>query len=398
MAGRAERWPCTAAVAELGGRYRRARGGQAPPLLCQDITGPCGHLWRPVRAGGKIAVALVSGRPYSATTTPFPTPGGALSTRGRVTCLFLASAAVGWLASACGGGATEPDPETFAKSYLGVLAVNGADGLGGVFQVSTTGTGGGQLARTSLQSRWANLADALVPPLWAQASTPVSGVLMTNAGEVVPLAGTLSGGSVTVSGGGYSINAAAGASGGLVGTGTAPGGLAAAVTAPPIPPVTAPAPADPSGTYTGTFQMTTTLRHRNTAPSGQVVAACNVPVVISGTATLDIERLSNGQLESHLETQWSEIAQGTGTCPAGYTYSMNFFSGLDFIGSAGSLITGRVLTSGGVTRTEAFTGAVSGNTVVGTIFRSFQYTVPVTGAIHVEGFPNVSAAMTLTRQ
>jgi len=322
-----------------------------------------------------------------------------LPPRGRITHHIIASAALAYLASACGvGGTTEPDPETFAKSYLGVLAVTGADGLGGVFQVSTAGAGGGQLARTSLQQRWANLADALVPPLWAQAAPAVSGVLMTNGGDVVALAGTVTGSTVTVNGGGYSVSAVAGANGGLVGSGTAPGGLTAAVTAPPTPPVTAPAPNDPSGTYTGTFQMTTTMRHRNTAPSGQVIAFCSVPVVISGTATLDIERLSNGQLESHLDTRWSEVAQGAGTCPAGYTYSMNFLSGLDFIGSSGALVTGRALTTGGVTRPEAFTGAVSGNTVVGTIFRSFHYTVPVTGAIHVEGFPNVSATMTLTRQ
>lgn len=322
-----------------------------------------------------------------------------LSNHRHTTRLGLASAALIGLAAACGGGgATEPDPETFAKSYLGVLAVNGADGLGGVFQVSTTGAAGGQLARTSLQRRWADLADAVVPRLWAQAPTPVSGVLMTNAGDVVPLTGTVTGSSVTVNGGGYSVSAVAGASGGLVGTGTAPGGLTAAVTAPPTPPVTVPAPADPTGTYTGTFQMTTTLKHRNTNPSGQVIAACQVPVVIAGTATLHLNRRSDGQLESHLETRWTELSQGNGTCPAGYSYSQNEFSGLDFIGSAGSLMAGRVLTGGGVTRTEAFTGAVSGNTVVGTIFRSFHFTVPVTGAVHVEGFPSVSTAITLTRQ
>ncbi len=310
-----------------------------------------------------------------------------LSSRPSLLFLLLGSGAL-----ACSDN-TGPDPSQVPRLYFGTLTVAGADGLGGVLQVSTTPTAAG--ARAGALAR---LAEVVVPPLSAQAPTTVSGVLMTTGGDAVPLTGTVTGTSVALNGGGYSIGGSANTAGGLAGTGTAPGGLTASVTAPPIPAGTTPAPANPTGTYTGTFQMETTIRHRNTNPSGQVIATCEAPVRISGTLTLHLSRRSDGLLDSHLESRWSEVALSPGSCPPFYTYSQNEYSGVDFLGSAASLVAGKVLRIGALTKTEAFYGSVSGNSVVGVVHRSYHTTIPIPEGTHVEGWPDVATSVTLTRR
>ena len=78
-------------------------------------------------------------------------------------------------------------------------------------------------------------------------------------------------------------------------------------------------------------------------------------------------------------------------------------SGLDFTGSATNLQLGRVNSgpsgAGTVIRGEAFSGAISGSTIVGTVSRSFNFTTSTSnpGEIHVESYPNSGASVTLTR-
>lgn len=288
---------------------------------------------------------------------------------------------------------TGPDPDTIPRLYFGTLSVAGAEGLGGMIQLSTTPAAGGGRA-----GALARLAGAVVQPLWAQEPSAVSGVLMTTGGDAVPLTGTVTGTSASVSGGGYAIAASANAAGGLSGTGTAPGGLGASLAAPPIPAGPTPPSSNPTGTYTGTFQIETTIRHKNTNPSGQVIASCSAPVRISGTLTLHLSRRSDGLLDSHLESRWSEVALTPGSCPPFYTYSQNEYSGIDFLGSAASLVAGKVLRIGALTKTEAFYGSVSGNSVVGVVHRSYHTTIPIPEGTHVEGWPDVATSVTLTRK
>ncbi len=288
---------------------------------------------------------------------------------------------------------TGPDPSQVVRTYIGLLAVAGQAELGGVIQVSTMPDAPGTLAAAV-----ARVTTLVVRPLWAQAPTPVSGVLMTSGGGAVPLSGTVTGTSVALNGGGYTIGGSANAAGGLVGTGTAPGGLSASMAAPPIPPTSTPAPANPTGTYTGTFQMQTTIKNRNTNPSGQVIAACEAPIRISGTLTLHLSRRSDGLLDSHLESRWTEVATSPGSCPPFYSYNQSEYSGIDFLGSTASLVAGKVLRIGALTKTEAFYGAVSGNTVVGVVHRSYHTTIPIPEGTHVEGWPDVATSVTLTRK
>lgn len=81
-------------------------------------------------------------------------------------------------------------------------------------------------------------------------------------------------------------------------------------------------------------------------------------------------------------------------------------SGLDFQGPVTNLQAGRIETGvggnglGTITRTQGFSGVVSGNTILGTVSRSFNFTTPIAtnpGETHFEGYPVSSASVTLTR-
>jgi hypothetical protein len=293
----------------------------------------------------------------------------------------LAAVLTTLLLAACGGGGDGGgSDDSFTGSpngYLGILSVAGGTELGGTLLLTPVAGG-----------------------------TTASGSLITVAGGAVPLAGSYSGNGFTLTGGGYAIAATAG-SGGLTGTGTAPGGLQATLSVPAAPPTTAPPPADPSGTYKGSFRIDTVLRFRNTLANGTVTVDCTNIVVITGSLTMEIQNKGGGQVLAHLIAATVETTT-PGTCLGSQTNTLAIpFSGLDFQGTGASLQLGRVNSGPGggdgrgtITRLEAFSGAISGNTIVGTVWRSFNFTTPVfnAGETHVESFPMSGATVILTRQ
>lgn len=279
--------------------------------------------------------------------------------------------------SCSGDSSTGPANPEVGTSYVGVLSVAGAEDLGGMFQVATPN----------------------------RTSTQLSGVLVTNGGGVVTLTGTVNGSSLALVGGAYTITASASGGTMLAGTGTAPGGFAAVVSAPVLPPTTTPAPSNPTGTYTGSFMMSGTLNHRNTNTAGQVTATCSVPLRFTGTLELHLHRTSDGMLDSHVDVRWTEASQSSGNCPPNYSYSQTDYYGIDFVGTASSLVATRADIRGNATdatgrlsRSISFIGAVSGSTVVGSVGIGFNFTVPITGGTHVEWIPTATTTVTLTKK
>lgn len=297
----------------------------------------------------------------------------------RVQALVMATI----LLTACGGAGggsagNTPDPASVSpNAYLGVLSVAGSSDLGGTLLLSPV-----------------------------QGTTAATGTLVTSTGSPVALSGTYGGSGFNVAGGGYAIVAAVGG-GGLTGTGTAPGGQQATVSAPPGPTVSAPPPADPSGTYKGTFRIETIGLFKNTLANGNVSINCTNSVVIAGSLTMDVQNKGGGQISAHLVAATVDTTTPA-TCPGTQVGSVSIpFSGLDFQGSATGLQLGRVNSGPGgsdgkgfITRIEAFSGAISGTSIVGTVWRSFNFTTPIgtSGETHVEGYPMSSVAVTLTRQ
>jgi hypothetical protein len=309
--------------------------------------------------------------------------------------------------TACGSGSTEPSADAPTDvSFIGELSVPAADTLGGLFHLttraSTASAGRGSAGLVDLS----RVLDWVVAPLWAQTgSGSATGTLTTLGGRTVALAGTHAGGSFNVSGGGYTIAASVGGSGALSGAGTAPGGATASVQALPVP-VTAPAPSNPTGTYRGTFTMTTILRSRNVDVAGRPLGSCNYPLRITGDLTMHVSKVGSGdQVEGHLDINWREQSAGGSTCPPVFVHDHTDYHGIDFIGSVTTLNAVRILTApagpanaGTITRTQGFTGAVSGSTVVGTVFLSMSFTTPVSDGTHFESFsPIPKITVTLTR-
>lgn len=319
----------------------------------------------------------------------------------RIPLVLLLAAAL----SACGSGSTEPTELTQERSFVGVLSVPGADSLGGVFHLTTVVSTASAAAPSEVGTAFARVLDWVVPPLWAQATSgAVTGTLTTNGGIAVPLSGTYSGSSFNVTGSGYEITANATSTGALSGTGTAPGGATATVQ-PISVPVTAPPPSNPTGTYKGTFEMFTVLKSRNVDLNGQPKGACQLPLRVAGDLTMHVSAIGGDQVEGHLDVNWREHSSGIGTCPAFFTHNHTDYFGIDFGGTSTMLNPVRSDTyaagptnSGTLVRSVGFTGAVSGNTVVGTLFITMNFQTPVSDGTHYESFsPIPTVTVTLQR-
>jgi len=207
-----------------------------------------------------------------------------------------------------------------------------------------------------------------------------------------------------VTGGGYTITAAVSGAGALTGTGTAPGGLSADVAAAQPPAASQPVPANPAGTYTGSFRIDTVEKYSETNPNQSVpFFTCTVDVAITGTLKLIVTNTGNGQVNGDLASAWTE-KPGATNCGFGFA-TVSQTSGLDYDGPPTNLQFGR--TESGldgfetVTRVHGFSGVISGNTVIGTMFLSLS----VTGKNHQgagpgnvsTGWPTVSTSVTLTK-
>ena len=251
------------------------------------------------------------------------------------------------------------------------------------------------------------------PGLAAQGST-ATGLLVTSNGDVISLTGTFSGDTFSVSGFGYTIVAtvtstSTGTS--ISGTATLPGGGTAAVTAPPPLPVTGPPPADPLGTYTGTFRIDTAATQVNRKASDDtIVLNCSFNIVVNGQLSLRIFNVTgSGLVQSELTSSWTE--SGTSSmCPNVPWSNSSVPSRIaGFEGPASTLVYGRVdqfpsdTGQGTATRAESFVGAVSANTVVMKISRSFKFVNQLNttqnGLVNaVQQYPTVSVTVTLTKQ
>lgn len=321
----------------------------------------------------------------------------------RISILLLGAL----LLSSCGAeGPTDPEGPR-ERTFTGRLNVQNADSLGGIFHLTTIVADGFVDAQPEENPMFARVRSWFVSLLWAQAGPgTATGSLVANHGEIVPLSGTYSGGSFSVTGGGYAIAANVGATGSLSGTGTAPGGDTGAVS-PLYTGSTAPPPSNPTGSYVGTFEMFTTLRSRNVTPTGALIGTCIHPVRITGDLLMHVSQVGqSNQVTGHLDVTWRERPNGGSTCPPGFSHIVDDYYGIDFDGVATGLHPVRTHTgpagpgnAGSFTRTVGFSGMVSGNTVVGTVFLTMNFTTPVPEGIHTENFsPAPSATVTLTRR
>lgn len=329
-----------------------------------------------------------------------------------VLSLLLSAAAVAaMLTTACSQSGSPSSPSSSTSSttsaasstpntYVGSLSVGGGSDLGGSLQLTASS---GLLSASNADRAMPGLARVIAwlePRLHAQSGVPATGMLVTSSGSVVPLSGTYASSVFTVSGGGYSIVASV-SGGSITGTGTAPGGLAAVVNAPAPAATAAPPPADPSGTYTGTFRIDAVQTFKNTFANGNVSTNCRFNIAITGTVVIDVQNKGNGQVYAHLTTTGQE-SETSRTCSFPFT-GVGGTAGYDFQGSATNLQFGRAGSgssgSGTVARTESFSGAIGVGEIVGTISRSFNFTTPTStpGETHVEGYPTSSASVRLTR-
>jgi len=307
----------------------------------------------------------------------------------------------------CGGadGPTIPEGPR-ERTFTGRLSVQNADSLGGFFHLTTIVTGTFSDAGPR-ESPFSLALRAFSPaPFLAQTTGNATGSLMTNGGASVPLAGTYSGGTFQVTGGGYTIDASVNTAGGLTGSGTAPGGDTGAVT-PLFTGTTALPSSNPTGSYTGTFSMTATVRSRNTTNAGTLIGLCQAPVVLSGSVLMNLTRVgTSDQVTGYLEINWTERNSGNGTCPSGFSHNENSFLGIDFDGHSTAIHPFKAYSmpsgpgrAGTLTRAHGFSGTVSGNTVVGTLFMTMDFRTPVPEGMHYSAFgPVPSVQVTLTRQ
>ena len=320
----------------------------------------------------------------------------------------VAIAVVGF--TACGKSTSTPTSPTTTTAtaspitYLGNLSVSGAANLGGSLQLTASQSATAARIADGRRGVLSRIHAWVEPTLHAQARVAATGMLITTGGAAVPLSGTFSAGVFSMAGGGYGLTATV-SGGGISGSGTAPGGLPTVVSAQAPPPPAVPPPSDPSGTYRGSFRIDTVLVFRNTFPSGGV-SQCTFNLAIIGTLTMDLQNLGSGQVKGHLAANWQET-EVSRTCSFAFTGVGVMTSGIDFQGPVTNLQVGRVEsgTGGGdgrgtITRTQGFSGVVSGNTILGTVSRSFNFTTPIAtnpGETHVEGYPVSSVSVTLTR-
>jgi hypothetical protein len=333
----------------------------------------------------------------------------------RFLALTCAASAIACGKSTPAGPSGPALPAVIVNTYVGELSLPG--GASGTLTLRAS-TSLASLEPGGIPALLSRLLAWVEPVLGAQGST-ATGLLVTSNGDVVTLSGTFSGGTFSVSGGGYSVVAAVTitpTSTSISGTATLPGGGTAAVTPPAGLSGTSPPPGNPAGTYSGTFRITTSASFvaQRADLSVPPFINCTYNVTVDGKLTVWIPGvLASGLVQAQLDSSWTETI-GTSNCPA--SVGLNAVGPVSppagtayFEGPAGSLVFGRVNQgpgangAGTITRAETFTGAVSGSTVVMKVSRSYQAASSFTNNIgvlfnQVEGYPTVSVLTTLTKQ
>jgi len=307
------------------------------------------------------------------------------------------------LAPGCHNPAAPAGSSNGTNTYLAVLTVSAASNLGGAIQLSVPRTAVHVLRRD--KNTILTRALALVAPIvHAQAGATVTGTLVTNIGKVIELTGTYSGGVFSMTGGGYTITATLTGDAAINGTGTAPGDLPAGLVATPPPAAPQPVPANPAGTYNGSFHIDTVQNYSVTHPNQSVpYFTCTVNKAITGTLKLVVTNTTNGHVNGDLSSNWTETP-GTTTCGFGFA-SVSRNTGFDYDGPPTNLQFGLAETGQDgpdhLTRVQGFSGVVSGNTVIGVVSRSFYSTgknqVGAGPDDVVQGWPTATTAVTLTK-
>jgi hypothetical protein len=242
------------------------------------------------------------------------------------------------------------------------------------------------------------------PVVQAQASVTATGTLVTATAKVIQLTGTYANGVFNVTGGGYTITATLTGNAAINGTGTAPGDLPAGLVATPPPQAPQPVPANPAGTYTGSFHIDTVQNYSVTHPNQSVpYFACTVNIAITGTLKLILTSTGNGNVDGDLSSNWTETPGAT-TCNFGFA-AISRNTGFDYSGPPTNLQFGLAETGvdgpDHLTRVQGFLGVVSGNTVIGIVSRSFYSTgknqVGAGPDDVVQGWPTVTTSVTLTK-
>jgi hypothetical protein len=325
---------------------------------------------------------------------------------------------VSLLAAACGKSTpTSPSGSNNSTGIINtyVAELNLPGGVTGTLQLrASTSLGSLQPRNEPMLARLL----AWIEPAVAAQSSSATGLLVTSSGTMVPLSGTYSNGTFNVSGAGYTIVAQVASTPtgtSISGTATVPGGGSVPVTAPAPLPVTGPPPANPVGTYVGTYQIVTTgsLINRRISDNN-VEQNCVFNVVINGSLSLRLFNvLPNGLTQSELTSSWTESATANvsptcGVGPANSWGTISPGSGIaGFEGPATSLVYGHAgsiaMGQGTNTRAEAYLGTVSGDTVVMKVSRSFQFASSFTSVTagpitSVMGYPTASVTTTLTKQ
>jgi hypothetical protein len=234
----------------------------------------------------------------------------------------------------------------------------------------------------------------------AQASVTATGALVTATGKVIQLTGTYANSVFNVTGGGYTITATLTGDAAINGTGTAPGDLPAGLVATPPPLAPQPVPANPAGTYTGSFRIDTVEKYSTTNLNQTTpYFVCTVDMAITGTLKLILTNTGNGQVDGDLSSNWTETPGAT-TCNFGFA-GLSRNTGFDYNGPPTNLQFG-LAESGqdgpcSLTRVQGFSGVVSGNTVIGTVSRSFICVITSNSSTSTQGWPTVTTSVTLTK-
>jgi hypothetical protein len=288
-----------------------------------------------------------------------------------------------------------------ANTFIGVVSATG--GAGGTVQLRAASSLS-SLAPGGRKTLFARVLSLVEPIVLAQSST-ASGIFIGESGQVATLAGSFSGNTFSVSGGGYSVTATVTGTS-LTGSASLPGGQSATVTA--SPPVSAPnpPPAVATGFYDGSYQIVADATYRNTLPSdGSLLIQCTYQAVAVGNLTLQITNRSNGDVDAELSYSWTE-SEGARTCPF-VVIASPISPGpgvMHYQGPPTTLTFGRVDQgpngTGTVVRSETFVGAVSGNTVVGRVSRSFQFTNSIASPPrnHLSWYPAASTNVVLVKR
>lgn len=147
-------------------------------------------------------------------------------------------------------------------------------------------------------------------------------------------------------------------------------------------------------TYAGPFQIGTVLTRLGSGNTSQVI--CSAPVDIVGTLRIEDRGGGNG----HLFADWTERSSGGGNCALSQADRVDNDISLDTPGNIQYTRSFSVpVQTGSVTRVLSFSGALRGDTILGTWTMSWgaRTTPAANGAFITDAYPPTGASVTLKK-